>query len=587
MNLLLKTTVLALILICPISVFAQKQDDISVTSFSKAPYKIGEKLTYSIAFSSFADAAYAELFVAGKGTYFNRDGIELRANVQTGGQIIVLYSINNDYASYIDPENGKPYRTQTVARAGANPEDVSRDYNQPAGDPAMPSRSNTIIGDYDFLSALYRLRALPLTQGSVYRFTARNNETQYDVELQIKGKKIIKTKVGSFNTIVTHLRISKNKDADKYNIKIYFGDDERHVPVLITAQLWAGEIRAELASSELPAETKPQTSNTKEPVANKTPQPVSTPPPPSITTPSPNPANPTINSNQQLPPEFNTTPVTVDPNTVNSASGNTTVGPLSVNNRTRNSPTSTNPTINTANAVQPKPFPKDVPFTANEQLNFNIFWQDGQKSVGRVSLQVSDRNIFNGNDGLMLTAKADSVANAIAKLFNINDTFTSYVNPESLLPYRSEIKQSNGNRFNQTLSIDQDRGTINTAKELVIVPVGTRDLLSLAYGLRLFDLSPGKKTPVSVFAGKQAFILTVTSVRREVIELSGQSIKAVQLQITVDDPNANSGTNNTMSDKYAIRLWVSDDKRRLPLRFSVKLSEGTLRADLAITSIKQ
>jgi hypothetical protein len=45
------------------------------------------------------------------------------------------------------------------------------------------------------------------------------------------------------------------------------------------------------------------------------------------------------------------------------------------------------------------------------------------------------------------------------------------------------------------------------------------------------------------------------------------------LMITTDDPEP---------DKYQLRLWISDDKRRLPLRFAATTQLGPLRADLAI-----
>jgi hypothetical protein len=45
------------------------------------------------------------------------------------------------------------------------------------------------------------------------------------------------------------------------------------------------------------------------------------------------------------------------------------------------------------------------------------------------------------------------------------------------------------------------------------------------------------------------------------------------LSLTTDDPQ---------SDKYALRLWVSEDNRRLPLRITATTALGPLRADLAI-----
>lgn len=576
---------LLLIVACSVcTVFAQKQDDTEGASFSKAPYKIGEKLTYSISFSNFPDAGFAELFVSGRGTYFKRDGIELRANVQTTGAAYVLYQINNDYATYIDPENGKPYRAIRVPRTGANPEDIARDYNQPAGDVPTPSRINAIFGDYDFISALYRLRALPLTQNTSYRLTTRYDDTQYDVELQVIGTEIVKTNVSTFSTIVTQLRIHKNKQADSYKIKIYFDNNERHVPVLFTVQLSKGEIRAVLASSELPPPT-PQTPGTKESVATKPTQTADN---------SNNPANPANGAEQSTPvsgvnpgkinpaevrqpntdevapgiPKNVSGGVAVNPNAVNQAQNNSTIAQSSRNKN--------GPITDTA-----RPFPKGVPFKANEQLNFGIYWQNSQQAAGKVSFQVSQRSTFGGRDGLMLSAKADSSTGTIAKLFNVNDSFISYINPESLLPYRTEIKQVNNNQYNQTLTVDQDRGIINGDKGTrAEIPVGTHDLLSVAYALRSFDLSPNKPTTVSVFAGDRYVILTVTPVSHETIELGGQTVPAIQLKLTIDDPSTTADKNS--GDKYALRLWVSDDNRRLPLRFSAKFPDGTLRADLSI-----
>src|SRR5207249_4996380 len=62
---------------------------------------------------------------------------------------------------------------------------------------------------------------------------------------------------GSFETIVTQVRIKSNSGASDYSTKAYFTNDQRHVPVLITTKLSAGEIRAELAGSEFIAVRNP------------------------------------------------------------------------------------------------------------------------------------------------------------------------------------------------------------------------------------------------------------------------------------------------------------------------------------------
>jgi hypothetical protein len=77
--------------------------------------------------------------------------------------------------------------------------------------------------------------------------------------LKVTGRQVIKTNVGSFNTVVTRLNL-KGAKVNDYHLQIYFSDDERHVPVLLTARHPAGEIRAELAGSEMAVPPPPNQS---------------------------------------------------------------------------------------------------------------------------------------------------------------------------------------------------------------------------------------------------------------------------------------------------------------------------------------
>ena len=65
----------------------------------------------------------------------------------------------------------------------------------------------------------------------------------------------------------------------------------------------------------------------------------------------------------------------------------------------------------------------------------------------------------------------------------------------------------------------------------------------------------------------------VTSIQRERSDLGTRKVPAIALTITTDDPEP---------DKYQLRLWVSDDRRRLPLRLTATTQIGPVRADLAI-----
>ena len=99
---------------------AKRKETVVVLPFSRAPYQVGERLTYNVSFSNFRTAAHVELFNAGAGRYFSLEGLQLRAHVETTGVVnAALYSINNDYTTYIDPQSGLPYHSRQVIREGA------------------------------------------------------------------------------------------------------------------------------------------------------------------------------------------------------------------------------------------------------------------------------------------------------------------------------------------------------------------------------------------------------------------------------------------------------------------------------------
>lgn len=496
-------TILILALLFP--VFGQENNGASGSSpFSNAPYKVGERLTYIVSYSNFPAAAHIEVQVVSRGTFFGREAIQLHGHVETTDVVnVALLALNNDYTTFVDPLTGLPFRSQLVVRDAISSNDTFHEFNQPAGTAAIPSKQITVPGTHDFLSAFYRARALPLADGASYNFKVRGETEEYQIELRVTGRQNVKTNVGSFNTIATQIRVLNNSRVNGYRIRVLFSDDDRHVPVLITAKVGDGEIRAELAGSgfvEPPAPTATPT---------PAPRPTATPLP-----------------RQGVPPDE--TPA-------------------------RN---------------------ENWPFTIGEQLNYQVFIGNTNTPAGVATFQVKSRSKFFDKDGLLLTVKAQTTG-AAARLFVANDQINTYVDPKALLPYRSELNLVEGQRRkNETLTINQDRGAVTTNNNKRIeIPVGTHDYLSFFYAVRTFNLAPPRRSAISILVENNAKTLFISSIKREIIELGQQKISAILLSLTTDD---------AQSDKYQIRMWVSDDRRRLPLRITANTEIGPLRADLVI-----
>jgi len=479
---------------------AQSTTDVVSQPFSPAPYKVGERLTFNVSFSNFISAAHVELLVAARGTFFEREGIQLKGHVETTGVVnAALFAINNDYITYVDPATGLPFHGQQIVRVASRASQTSADFNQPAA-ALPPKQTSELPGTYDFLSAIYRMRALPLSENASYNLSVRGESETYQIEVKVKGRQIVRTNVLSFDTIVTQLRIRNNSDADDYGITVYFTNDQRHVPVLITAKHAAGEIRAELAGLEFIATPAP--------------------PPGQSPTPLPGASTPGSGSDRVL---------------------------------------------------------EGVPFRVGEQLNYRVYLPSIAAPVGQATFHVRARSKYFNHDGLLFTVSAQTT-NALQHLFVANEMISSYVDPQTLLPFQTELNLSAGRtRVNTKLTINQDYGRATTEKgDRIEIPVGTHDYLSFFYVLRTFDLTINKRSAVSILVNNKPKTLFFTALKREALQLGSQTIPAIQVSLITDD---------AQPDKFQLRGWLSDDRRRLPLRLTAMTKLGPIRADLAIIPV--
>lgn len=478
----------------------------SVQPFSAGPYKIGERLTYNVSFSNFNTAAHIELLVTARGPFFGREGVQLKGHVETLGTVhAALLALNHDYITYVDPITGVPFHGQQIMRTASRTSEASVDFNQPAGSPAVsPTQTTAIAGTYEILSAIYRIRALPLSQGGTYQLSVRHENETYDVEVRVRGRQVVLTSVGSFDTVVTQLKVKNSSKID--DLRAYFSDDQRHVPVLITGKHSSGEIRAELAGSEF----------------------IATPP---------------------LPPVATATPAPVAP---------------------------ANPSATPATSVNDNRL-TDLPFQVGEQLNYQVYLPNIAAPAGRATFQVRARSKYFNRDGVWLSVSAQTT-NALQHLFVANDLINSYVDPKTLLPFQSELNLTEGrSRLNVKLTIVQDYGTATTDSGVRIeIPVGTHDYLSFFYALRTFNLAPPRRSGISLLVNNKPKTLFIEALKRESIQLGSQTIPAIQVALTTDD---------TPADKYQLRVWISDDRRRLPLRITAVTQLGVVRADLAIIPV--
>ena len=231
------------------------------------------------------------------------------------------------------------------------------------------------------------------------------------------------------------------------------------------------------------------------------------------------------------------------------------------------------PVVTPTPYIENQPLSKDLPFTLGETLEYQV--TNGGQSIGLVALQAKERKQFSGLDSLLLTATVTGTQ-PNQTIFKLNDVIQAQVNPESIAPLQIELKLNGAlNTFSQQILFDQRTGlAISNKGSQIEIPVGTHSILSLAYAVRSFNLKPSKDltnpvndTRVAVFLDAKAYVFTLRPATAAIINLRGETVSAQLISIN---------TGNPAIDQYNLRLWLSNDEKRLPLR----LSFGTYQADL-------
>ncbi|MCO6512030.1 MAG: DUF3108 domain-containing protein [Aridibacter famidurans] len=223
--------------------------------------------------------------------------------------------------------------------------------------------------------------------------------------------------------------------------------------------------------------------------------------------------------------------------------------------------------------VDNQPLSPDLPFRLGERLDYQVTRQGSP--FAKLTLSASERKQYLGVDSLRLVAQVTETLPA-NDLFGATDRIEAWVDPDTLVPFATTLGFTGGlSEYSQQTLFDQTQGTATVQAGLPVqIPIGTHNVLTLAYAIRAFNLrppigapNPSNDTRVALFAGTDAKVITLRPSVLEQIDVSGKKWQANVISIRTGDPGI---------DALNIRVWLSADGRRLPLR----LEAGPYRADL-------
>lgn len=255
------------------------------------------------------------------------------------------------------------------------------------------------------------------------------------------------------------------------------------------------------------------------------------------------------------------------------------------------SPTPT-PVVVPTPLISPTPIPQRTPepYVPNMPLAPELNFQLGEsleyrvtaagRPVGTVVLRARERKQINGKDSLVLTGTVTNAAPG-NPVFALNDSISVNADPLTVAPFQVDIKASGPlSSLSQSAVFDERTGSITFAGSTrVDAPIATHSLLSLVYAMRSFNLKPSKfvvnpvnDTRVAVFWQTQPYVFTLRPGEVSTLKLNEKDTPVQLITINTGSPQL---------DQLAIKVWLSTDQQRVPLRFSI----GAYQADLVSQSI--
>ena len=222
------------------------------------------------------------------------------------------------------------------------------------------------------------------------------------------------------------------------------------------------------------------------------------------------------------------------------------------------------------------PLPAVRPFQVGEQLTYEISWLN--MTAGTAVMAVNDA----GMDGARPLAKLITTAKSrpvITKFFPVDNRVESIVDPATLFPEHLFFKRREGKKKEDIeYAFHQKEGTVTVIKggetETLEMPSGTQDVISCLYFARSeLSFQPGSSLTMNVFHDKKNRKLDVRVEEIETVSGPWGEVEAARVLVVMPFQGLFLNQGN-------IRVWFTNDDRRIPVRMKAKVIIGSIVADL-------
>jgi Protein of unknown function (DUF3108) len=233
-------------------------------------------------------------------------------------------------------------------------------------------------------------------------------------------------------------------------------------------------------------------------------------------------------------------------------------------------------------ATQMERVVEQTSFTTGEHIEYRVHY--GMVSAAEAIVDVDNK--FQNANGRQCY-KVNIVARTVGMtdwFTKVRDVWTSYIDSAMILPQQFYQKKQEGSYKNEQKIVFNH--TNNTAKQYDIdddnekksfqLPDNVQDVVSGYYFLRTIDFSKmtaGESVPITFFFEGEVYNMRLKYRGKEVLKTKFGKINT--FKITPQLPK-----NNFFQDEESVKLWVTDDANKIPVRAEVELKIGAIALDI-------
>lgn len=222
---------------------------------------------------------------------------------------------------------------------------------------------------------------------------------------------------------------------------------------------------------------------------------------------------------------------------------------------------------------------RPVPFRAGEVLTYDVSWSS-YFTAGVATMSVREARPSYGSRAYYIVGEGrpSSLLSSMYSLYYKADTLLDVY---TLLPQRASLYSQEGKRRRMKVTrfdhaartADYEVRTASVAKRTVRLPALVQDSLSAIYVLRAIRLKEGDRFAMPVCDGGANYRVMFNVGRVEPVKLSWGTVGAFRVTTTISDAQGRPVGR-------AMRLWISNDTRRLPVRLQAELAVGSFNLTL-------